>query len=152
MTTQNDPLNLYDRVSLRTWRLMNIATWVLAGIAAKLVVHVVMGNIDTIVREGIYRGYSANDVAHGWLVVADWVIGGAVLGTLIGRRVFRSAPAYAGIAVVLASVFGFRIGEWTGSSVSLPGSIIVPIVVALAAAVRAERRRPQALRGGRAAQ
>jgi hypothetical protein len=151
MMESKESFSSLDRATLRAWQSSNLVLWSLAGMAAAVVVHVVMANIDTIIEHAVFNDYPSLNYIHPWLAFADLVIGGAVMGAVIGRHVFRSAPAYAGIAAVVVSVFTLRLRVGY-HDLPLVAAFAVQIAAAIIFAARAERRRPLALRGGRVTQ
>ena len=140
-----DPL---DRATLRVWQSMNVLVWSLAGIAAGVVVHVVIANLDTIAEHWLFNDFPSQNFLHQGLDVAGVILSGAAIGTMIGRHVFRTASAYAGMAAVFVSVFALRLHPGF-HDLPLVAAWGLQIATAIVSAARAERRRPLALRGGR---
>jgi len=151
MIEQQESLDLLDRATWRAWQVSNVLLWTLAGIAAAFAVHAAIANIDTIIEQWIYNGYPSFNSAHPWLAVADPILAGAAIGMILGRRVFRSAPAYAGMAAAISSLFLNRF-DVVRHPLGLVATIVLYVGAAIFFASRAEKHKPLALRGGRASQ
>jgi uncharacterized membrane protein SpoIIM required for sporulation len=149
MMDRQEALGTVDRATWRAWQFSNVALWSLAGIAAATVVHVIAGNINTIVQPHLV--YPTSHTVRLWLELGDLLIAGGALGSIIGRHVFRSAPAYAGIAATIGLFLPVRL-EINYGELSLIPALALTVAAAFAFAVRSERRRPLALRGGRVTQ
>jgi len=143
-----DLLAASDRRTLAFWRVSNIVGWIVVALVASYVLQTLIANVRTIV-DSVVDDYRLADTLELWLGVISAVLAGAAIGSIIGRRVYRSAPAYAGIATALAAVPFHAIQPHHASQEGILLQRLLTIGVAIAVAVWAGKRRPLALRGGR---
>lgn len=153
MIDQQRTLGPADRTTLRAWRVSNVAGWSIVALLAAFVVELALADVQYLIDP-------ERDVARAIPALLA-LVGGAAIGAIVGRRVYRSVEL---VAAAVAALFVLR-GQFfvllfmlrgrivQGVDYYQPGQLIVygvlTIVTATVFARLAWRRRPVALRGGR---
>jgi hypothetical protein len=135
-------LSPFDRGTLVVWKIGNVVGWSLVALAAGLLVQILVLNVAFLFDKwwNVSIGQEAN--------LGSLVLAGAVIGSVIGRRVFRSVGPIAGGLAALHGLVLLGPTYW-GLSGALAPAIGSEVVVAILFALRGWRVRPLALRGGR---
>ena len=140
-------LDALDAATLRSWRLLNLVGWGVAGAATTLVVALVAGAVtQRLYEEG-----------HSWsngLAFLSVLVAGAIGGALVGAKVYRSpgTVAFLGQAALFVGslVWRARVDGETVGSIEVAMQALFWLLVVLPAVLAARlvwRRRPASLRG-----
>ena len=147
MRTVHD-LDALDAATLRSWRILNLVGWGIAGAGVTLAVSMIAGLITDRLYE---QGYSWSN----GLVLLSAVAAGAIGGALVGAKVYRSPGAVA-LAGQAALFIGWTVWEIVvlgqdSSAFAVAMQAVFWLMIALPAVLLARivwRRRPAAMRGG----
>jgi hypothetical protein len=147
-----EQLDLFDRATLRVWRLTNLVAWPMLAFMVGLLMRVAGDAAAGLLSHGIRPSTSIGSYVV-LIAVPSSVLGGLAIGGLIGSRVYRWPLALSMLvsSVLIATIAwagGLGTTAWSLATI-LPTVTIAP--VSLFAARRSWRQRPAALRGFSAA-
>lgn len=140
-------LDALDAATLRSWRLLNLVGWGVAGAATTIVVALVAGAVTQRLYE---EGHSWSNA----LAFLSVLVAGGIGGALVGAKVYRSpgTVAFLGQAALFAGslVWQARVDGETMGPIEVVMHSLFWLLVLLPAVLAARlvwRRRPASLRG-----
>jgi lysylphosphatidylglycerol synthetase-like protein (DUF2156 family) len=144
-------LGALDRGTLALWRISNLVVWSIVGAVAAFVVYVSLVNLEWPTM--LYWGSHFGGSTPGFLRIYDFAAAGAcgaVVGAVVGARVYRTAGPVSGVLASLLMIVapGRAHSVFVRDPAWFVGAIVLSGATAVVLARRAERRRPHALRGG----
>jgi hypothetical protein len=148
MSILNEELSLFDRSTLIFWRASNLIGWSVVALLAGFTTNFLLFNLNFLASHRWVSSFGGGIPTV--LGPLNAVVAGVVIGSIVGRRVYRFVmPLATVVGGFQAAMWGDLLETWLGER---PARVVLGAAAGLVAARISWGRRPVAMRGGRGAQ